>query len=230
MSLQRVKLFRVQANVDILKIYNKFVEYKYNDEDFGFYDTEFLEEGILFSSYTEKLEYNETTYDPYGNYLEEISYVNYKRVRFHIEKISNNVFLLALYDSPTGIKSFFDNVAKMFEYRIGFNPLFIDICKFMSVLKVNYGISTFGSGKLRVSRVTIDNNSKASIEISSIKDSFNALNILIGDKNYLIDKIISSFSLNGKVVNFELSKSGTVKVNEDDWKYLLEIIKTSMSD
>ncbi|OBS98399.1 hypothetical protein A9259_08040 [Vibrio cyclitrophicus] len=227
MSLQRVKLFRLQTKSSISEFKKVFSENEYFQQEFGFYNVD-VDEDVLYATYTEKQEHNEETYDPYGNYVSNVKYVNYKSIRFHIEKLSPNNYILALYEPPNATKSFFDNFADIFNYRVGFTPLNIDINKFVSMLSEVYSIPLVGTGKLKVSRVILNDNSKASIEISSIKDSFEALKNFLGDRTFNLDQISSSFYYEGSTIDFQLSKLGSVKVREEHKTLLISLIKVSL--
>ena len=202
MSLQRLKLILIQTRKTVPEVMQGFRNHPDGALNCNYHRISLDESNKLFVTYSEKLEFNEEAYDQLGNVIDEISYVTYRNVKFHIEVFDNQRLMMVVYDAPKSLKSFLDNFSSLFNFEVGFFTPELDINLFQQVLEVNTGTKLDNAGKVKASRIVLDKNSKAVIEITSIKNVFDSLDKLISSKNYYIDKLATSISISGYVVGF----------------------------
>ncbi|HAS6381090.1 TPA: hypothetical protein RQJ86_002187 [Vibrio vulnificus] len=228
MNLQRAKLFLVVSDINIVDIYNHLRVSDYNGSEYGFLNLSLLTGNRIHGTYVEKEDYSEDRFDPFGNYIETINFVNFKHIKFHIEHINEKKFLLVIYDPPRALKNFFDNLFELLQRKVGFRYVEFNLKKIIDDLEKQHGLMILDVGRIRVSGVIVDNVSKASIEISSVSNAFKSLSQLVEGQRYTIDKIVASLLVDDDVTNFEMSKTGTIKVDENRFNFILKAVSSSL--
>lgn len=231
MTLERLKILQVKTSINIHEMKGKFDDYTYKsqDQNFGFFSTNIDDNDTIKSNYTEKVVTSNETYDPYGNFLEEVSFISFKNITFHIEKLIGDKYLLIIHYPPKSLKSFLENLSSIFNFKIGFSNLEINLVEFKNNLEETYKSKLSGTSKVKVSRLIIDKSSRATIEVSSIKDALESLDYLVKEKNYQLDKLSSSINISGSTIDFEISKSCNLKIHEDNSRYILKSIKNTLT-
>ncbi|CAH8202156.1 conserved hypothetical protein [Vibrio aestuarianus] len=228
MSRQRLKLLLINSKKSVSEMLSKLRQQSDEQHDFTFHGVSLNESGALHATYSEKVEFSDETYDQFGNVIDEISYVTYRNISFHIEALDTNKLLMVIYNSPKSTKSFLDCFARLFDFQVGFSNPELNLKTFKGVLEGDLKAKLEGTGKVKVSRVVIDKAAKASIEITSIKDAFESLEKLIEGKEYKLDKLSSSIYVEGHTVDFELSKTCSLRVRDEHLEHILPSIKNTL--
>jgi CRISPR/Cas system type I-B associated protein Csh2 (Cas7 group RAMP superfamily) len=228
MSRQRLKLLLINSKKSISEMLSKLRQQSDEQHDFTFHGVSLSESGSLHATYSEKVEFSDETYDQFGNVIDEISYVTYRNISFHIEVLDTNKLLMVIYNSPKSMKSFLDCFTGLFDFQVGFSNPELNLKTFKGVLESDLNAKLEGTGKVKVSRVVIDKAAKASIEITSIKDAFESLEKLIEGKEYKLDKLSSSIYVDGHTVDFELSKLCSLRVRDEHLGCILPSIKSTL--
>lgn len=228
MSRQRLKLLLINSKKSVSEMLSKLRQQSDEQHDFTFHGVSLSESDELHATYSEKVEFSDETYDQFGNVIDEISYVTYRNISFHIEVLDTNKLLMVIYNSPKSTRSFLDCFARLFDFQVGFSNPELNLKTFKGVLESDLKAKLEGTGKVKVSRVVIDKAAKASIEITSIKDAFESLEKLIEGKEYKLDKLSSSVYVDGHTVDFELSKTCSLKVRDEYLGYILPSIKNTL--
>lgn len=228
MSRQRLKLLLINSKKSVSEILLKLRQQSDVQHDFTFHSVSLSESGELHATYSEKIELNDETYDQFGNVIDEISYVTYRNIVFHIEVLNVNKLLMVIYNSPKSIRTFLDYFSRLFDFQVGFSNPELNLKTFKVLLESDLKAKLEGTGKVKVSRVVIDKSAKASIEITSIKDAFESLDKLIEGKEYMLDKLSSSVYVDGSTIDFELSKICSLSVRNEHLSYILPSIKSTL--
>lgn len=230
MSRQRLKLLLISSKINLLDILSKLRKQSDADYDFTFHSVSFNDLGIIHATYSEKVELSDETYDQFGNVIDEISYVTYRNITFHIESIGRKDLLMVIYNPPKSIRSFLDSFVRLFEFQVGFSNPEINLRKFKDAIEREYKTKLQGTGKVKVSRVVIDEVAKATIEITSIKDAFEALDKLVEGREYKLDRISSSIHVERYTIDFELSKTCNLRIRDEYLDYVLPSIKETLTN
>ncbi|WP_155684984.1 hypothetical protein [Aliivibrio fischeri] len=228
MSRQRLKLLLINSKKNVPEILSKLRQQSDEQHDFTFHSVSLSESDALYATYSEKVEFSDEAYDQFGNVIDEISYVTYRNISFHVEVLDTNKLLMVIYNSPKSIRTFLDCFSRLFDFQVGFSNPELNLKLFKSVLESDLSAKLEGTGKVKVSRVVIDKAAKATIEITSIKDAFKSLEKLIEGKVYKLDKLSSSIYVDGQTVDFELSKTCSLTVRDGSLSYILPSIKNTL--
>lgn len=228
MSRQRLKLLLINSKKSVSEITSKLRQQSDEQHDFAFHGVSLNESGTLYATYSEQVEYSDETYDQFGNVIDEITYVSYRNISFHIEVLDTNKLLMVVYSPPKSTRTLLDCFSRLFDFQMGFSNPELNLKKFRSVLENKHDAKLEGTGKVKVSRIVVDKSSKATIEITSVKDAFESLEKLIDGKEYKLDRLSSSISVDGHTVDFELSKSCSLRVRDEFMSYIVPSIKDTL--
>ncbi|WP_305818471.1 hypothetical protein [Photobacterium leiognathi] len=228
MSRQRLKLLLINSKKSVSEMLSKLRQLSDEQHDFTFHGVSLSESETLHATYSEKVELNNETYDQFGNVIDEFSYVTYRNISFHIEVLDTNKLLMVIYNSPKSTRTFLDCFTRLFDFQVGFSNPELNLKTFKGVLESDLNSKLEGTGKVKVSRIVIDKAAKASIEITSIKDAFESLEKLIEGKEYNLDKLSSSIYVDGYTVDFELSKTCSLRIRDEHLGYILPSIKSTL--
>ena len=228
MSRQRLKILLINSKKSMSEMLSKLRQQSDELHDFAFHGVSLNEFNLLHATYSEKVEFSDETYDQFGNVIDEINYVTYRNIYFHIEALDTNRLMMVIYDSPKSTKNFISCFTKLFNYEVGFTTPEINLALFKKTLEHNLNAKLEGTGKIKASRIVIDKSSKASIEITSIKDAFESLNKLIDDKEYKLDRLSSSINIDGRTVDFEVSKACSLRLRDEYFDYVIPTLKETL--
>lgn len=228
MSYQRLKLLIINSKKGISEMLSMLKQQSDEQHEITFHGISLSESGALHAIYSEKVEFSDEAYDQFGNVIDEISYVTYRNISFHIEVLDTHKLLMVIYDSPKSVKTFLDSFSRLFGFQVGFSNPELNLKIFKGILEDDLNTKLEGTGKVKVSRVVIDKTAKASIEITSTRDAFDPLRKLIEDKEYKLDKLSSSIYVDGHTVDFELSRLCSLKVRGEHLYQILPSIKNTL--
>lgn len=228
MSRQRLKLLLINSKKSVSEILSKLKQQSDEQHDFTFHGISLNESYALHATYSEKVEFSDETYDQFGNVIDEISYVTYRNISFHIEVLDTHKLLMVIYNPPKSTRTFLDCFTRLFDFQVGFSNPELNLKVFKNVLESDLNTKLEGTGKVKVSRIVIDKVAKATIEITSIKDAFESLEKLIEGKEYKLDKLSSSIHIDGHTVDFELSKTCSLTARYENLGYVLPSIKNTL--
>lgn len=228
MSRQRLKLLQINSKKSISEILSKLRLRSDEQHDFEFHGVSLSETNSLYATYSEKVEFSDETYDQFGNVTDEVSYVTYSNINFHIEILDTNKLLMVIYNSPKSIKTLVDCFTRLFDFTVGFSTPELNLKTFRNTLENDLNVKLEGTGKVKVSRIVIDKAARATIEVTSIKDAFESLEKLIEGREYKLDKLSSSIRIDGHIVDFELTKSCSLKIRDEYLDYIWPSIKETL--
>lgn len=228
MSRQRLKMLLMNSKKDTFNILSDLKDTGYENNDFTFYGLSLNEDDTLYATYSERLEFHDEAYDQFGNIVDEISYVTYRNINFHIERLDTNKLLMVIYNPPSTIKTFIKNLSNKLDFQVGFSTPEINLKKFKDILECELQSKINCTEKVKVSQLTIDKTAKATIEITSTKDAFASLTQLIDNKEYKIDKLSSTININNISVAFEISKLCSLQIHAEYIKAIIPSIKNTL--
>lgn len=222
-NLIRIKWNRLKSNLTLSEIAFHIKSNKYSEEfGYGYSDVD-VSTDVLSATYTEAKLNKQTSIDPLGNENEQ-EFITYESIQFSISKLIGRLYLLTVYNPPKSIKALTERLSADSGYKIGFGIVDIKLSEYLDSLREKYDLNLFSIKKMKVSNLIVNDNSKATVEIISKKNAFDDVKDLIGDKAYSLDKVKAAGYVLGNRCEFEMSKNGSVCVNESMVKYLTETI------
>ncbi|WP_426785280.1 hypothetical protein ACP3TB_17160 [Rahnella variigena] len=206
---EKVKWNRLKTSLKFEELIGYLKSTPYTDQlGYGYSSLE-LRDDFLSTVYTEKLNRIETSVDPLGNEINQ-ELVEYNSVNFSITKITQNLYLFSIINPPKSVKKFTDRFCRDLDYNVGFSAVNIDIFKYIDFMFTSSEVSLISIKKVKISNFKVNENAKATIEVTSKNNALDDLNILAKNTSYVIDKLKISCALNGERSDLEVSKNGTL--------------------
>lgn len=228
MTLQRIKWYRLKTKFSLNELTDLLNSNAYSDvRTLGFVNIEkdFDTITAVFTEFNKKVIELE---DPFGNLVtNEIKDFNY--IDFSLRLIEDDLYVLSFIEAPKSIKSFINYLSSILEFHLTISQLEIDILKFIEMFKVHHSVNKIDTNKIRLTGVIVNENSKASIELISKTNALDDIDSLINNRNYRLEKIRSVCFVSDEKIKFELSRSGSLSVDEHSRRLFDDILKLYLS-
>lgn len=222
-NLIRVKWNRLKSNLTLDEIASHIKNNEYSENTgYGYSDYKINKE-VISAKYTEARINIQTSVDPLGNEREQ-EFITYESIEFSISKLTNRLYLLSLYNPPKSIRTLTDRLSMDSDYKIGFSLVDIRLPEYIKALHEKHEMNLINIKKAKISSLVINENAKASIEITSKKNALEDIKSMIHEKTYSLDKIKASGHHLGATYEFEISKNGTLCATEEIIGYFTDTI------
>lgn len=222
-SLIRVKWNRLKSNLTLGDIASYVKSNKYSEElGYGYSDIE-ISDDFFSATYTETKINTQTSIDPLGNENEQ-EFISYESIDFSISKLTGRLYLLSIYNPPKSIKSLTGRLSTDSGYRIGFSVVDIKLSEYFKELSEKHDFNIVKIKRIKISSLIVNENSKASIDITSKNNALEDIKEIINDKNYSLDKVKASGFIFGGIHEFEISKSGALCTSNSLVEYFTSTI------
>lgn len=220
---ERVKWNRLRTSLSLSELTDYFSRSAYSDDKGYGYSAFEVDRHSIRAIYTEKNTVENTTVDPLGNEFTQVV-TEYISMRFSLISLSTRLYLLCIYNPPKSIKNFTDKISSDLNYRIGLSSVDIDLNEFYQTLKRKTEISLLKLRKVKVSSLVINDNAKASIEVSSRKNAIDDLYELTRERKFKIDKMKINCLIDGNQSEFEISKVGSLVGHSDQVSFYTGLV------
>ncbi|HCM6457409.1 TPA: hypothetical protein N3001_002953 [Klebsiella aerogenes] len=222
---RRVKFIRIKTKknlndfVDFFRLKNFSV-----DSEYGFLDIDYQNNEIK-TTYVEMERIHQDYLDPLGERYEQ-TFINYNIFEFSIITMEKDIHLLSIINPPKSIKKFIDRLSSSFSYEVTFSMVELRLNEIINRLTINENIRLLKINKLKASGLKLNDTSTACIDIVSKGNAVQEIDDYAKGSMYTIDKIKGQMYFNDQKVSFEMSKSGLLSVNNEnfDIKDLTDII------
>jgi hypothetical protein len=195
----------------------------------GFVGISISKDNRISATYTEcKKTYTEV-HDPFGNITEQ-EFVAYTYLDFSIEHLKDGLLLLSVYAPPQSLKSLTSKLGEILNYAVAISSLKLEINSFLSIFKNKYHATSIQVEKLKISGLVLNKSSKANIEITSSSDASNEIANFTQNRHHTLDKVRAIALHSGEAIKFELSKTGSITLQEDYNPLFTKIIKDYISE
>ncbi|AIR86015.1 hypothetical protein [Pantoea rwandensis] len=221
----RVKYNRLKSNLSIDEMFLLIKSHPYSQSQGHGYSNTSLKNDKILSTYTEEKININFSVDPYGNENSQ-ELLTYESFEFSISKITNKLYLLCIINPPKSLRPLTDKLSSISKYKIGFGLVDIQIDEYIKVLHSNYHLNLINIKKVKISSLVINDNAKASIEITSKKNAISDIESIINNRGYSLDKVKASGFLLEEKCEFELSRSGSLCTAEN----LIPFFDTTISE
>ncbi|EOC1346525.1 hypothetical protein ACI093_001578 [Cronobacter turicensis] len=205
-SSEKIKWSRVRTSLSLEDLSRYLKNGSVNESGRGYSDVE-VGNGFCTAVYNERIHNSIVSLDYYGNEFEQ-EVIEFYSVRFEIIHLVGNAFVLSLINPPKTLKPFIDFLTEGLNYKVGISGVELDVRLFLEQLASNEQVSLLKVKKVKVNSVIISDAAKATIEMTSSKNAIDELSILLGQKDFSVDKIKISCLINNSQTEMELSKNG----------------------
>ncbi|MGE8070125.1 hypothetical protein [Serratia ureilytica] len=222
-NLVRVKWNRMKSSLSIEEITSHIINNMYS-ESTGYGYSEFkTQDDIISARYTEAKVNVQTSIDPLGNESEQ-EFISYESIEFSMYKLTNRLYLLSIYNPPKSVRSLTDRLSMDSNYQITFSLVDIRLSEYITKLREHHNMSLVNIKKAKISNLVINDNAKASIEITSKHNALDDIKSIINEKTYTLDKIKATGHIFNSACDFEISKNGILSAKEEMVSYFTETV------
>jgi hypothetical protein len=182
-----------------------------------------VRETSIAARYIEKLTYQETITDPFGN-EEMFNYVTYRQVAFNLFTDFPNI---ELWDAPRGIQTYLSKLLELSDFSLSVNPLQVKLMDWVEALNTQIAKKLI-IDSLQVSGLELEEGVNAKVLVQGDKDVREALNRLTKNKRYILEKLQIKVPFDGKITPIYLANNGTAKIPEEIADDILPLLRISL--
>lgn len=213
---RRVKLIRIKTRKSLNDFHELFRSKTFStNSEYGFLDFDHQHDEIK-STYVEMEKIHQNYVDPLGERHEQ-TIINYNIFEFSIATLEKGVHLLSICNPPKSIKKFIDRLSSSFEYEVTFSMIDLHLNEVINKLSSNKKIQLLKINKLKASGLKLNDSSTACIDITSKGNAIKEIEDYSSGSKYIIDKVKGQMYYNDQKISFEMSKSGLITVNSEEF-------------
>lgn len=223
--MHRVRWFEVDWNSKYNTVIDAILADQYNEEkDYGFKAYK-RRDGLLHASYIYKHMIEEKVENPLTHESTIYQKVLYEQTDF---VLINNQFGIELINPTKSVQRLLNIFASKANFNIIIKPLNLDLAKLLQILKTEF--DSFVIHQIECKDIYIKQNTLMKLSaINKRSDVSCDVEEFLKDKHYTIDKIKCNFVLGSLSSSFELTDTGSLKTNKNNFEVLLPIIKNAIS-
>ncbi|AYW21711.1 MULTISPECIES: hypothetical protein [Klebsiella/Raoultella group] len=222
---RRVKLIRIKTRKSLDDFSVLFHKKGFSvGSEYGFLDVNSQSNEIK-STYVEMEKIHQDYIDPLGERYEQ-TFVSYNVFEFSITTLDKGIYLLSICNPPKSIKKFIERLSSYFEYEVTFSMVVLNLNEIIHKLLSNERIQLLHINKLKASGLKLNDTSTACIDIISKGNAVKEVETYANGSKYTIDKIKGQMYYDEQKISFEMSKSGLISINNEDFNFneLISII------
>lgn len=214
MPVVKTKWIKITLTMPINELGNLLMPIKYEDNlGYGF-DVIEISDSSIEVQYTEKNTYSEKIISPTGG-EETISFDRYTIFNFSVYKFRQNVAFLKIESPPSSLKKFIGYLSNTTSKGVFIINNFLDIEGASKEIKNKWLVKNFKIKKIAIGNIKISKSSTSKMEISSEYDALEDFLKKFKEKNYKLNRIKISFSIDGMLGNIEMARTGMICIDED---------------
>jgi hypothetical protein len=170
--------------------------------------------------YIEKLTYQETIPDPFGQEL-TFERVTYRQVQFILYREFPQ---LELRDVPRGTLAFMSKLLQLCDFDLTSTSFSVDVMRWVDSIARTIG-SAVTMDMMQLSEITIGPNVTGTMVLKSDRDVRDSLKSVIGSRPYTVEKVRLKWNDSTHAITIHLSNTGSAKVDSIDADLLADLRK-----
>lgn len=175
--------------------------------------------------YIEKLSYQESVKDPFGN-EEHYDRIIYRQIAFNLLSKYPNIELI---DAPRSTNAYISKLLELSDFSLSINALQVNLLdwidRFQSHIKNNVVIDL-----LQIAGIELEHGVIARILIQGDKDVRNALNRFISNKKYILEKVQFKIPDGRRTLSMHLANNGCAKIPDEVFEDYLPMLRISLPE
>lgn len=174
--------------------------------------------------YVEKLSYQETVTDPFGNEL-VFDRVGYRKIEFTLFSEFPNI---ELRDAHRSTREFVSKLLELCNFSVTVEPITIDLLRWADEFQRAFEEKSI-IDSLQVSGLELESGVHTKVLLKGDKDVRAALEQLSPKRKFELEKIQVKVRVGQQTVPIHMSNSGASRIPEDHWNDLLPILRLSLA-
>lgn len=223
--MRRVRWLGARWPVSMRTLASRMKEQLFTIESFDGFVIHRVREHSIEGDYVEKLSYQETVTDPFGN--ETIfDRVRYRRIEFTLFSEFPNI---ELRDAHRSTREFVSKLLELCSFSLSIEPVAVNLLRWADDFQRALGEKTV-IDSVQVSGLELEAGVYGKVLLKGDRDVRDALDHLSQKRKFELEKIQVKARIGQQVVPIHLSGSGSARIPVDHWNDLLPMLRTSLAN
>jgi len=221
--MRRVRWLGAEWSVPMRTLASRMKAQLFTSESFDGFVIHRVRDNSIEAEYVEKLTYQETVTDPFGNET-VFDRIGYRRIEFTLFSEFPNI---ELHDAHRSTREFVSKLLELCSFSVIVEPVAADLLCWANDFQRNLGEKTV-IDSVQVSGLELEAGIYAKVLLKGDKDVTAALENLSLNRKFELDKVQVKVRVGQKAFPIQMSNSGTARIPEDQWRELLPMLRSSL--
>jgi hypothetical protein len=195
----------------------------FTQESYDGFIVERVRDTFIEARYIQKLSYQETITDPFGN-NEVFDRVEYRQVAFNLFADFPNIELL---DAPRSIHSYISKLLELSNFSLSVNYLQVNLLDWVKLFQGQLE-KTIVINSIQIAGLEVEQGISAKVLLRGDRDVRIALGQFAKDRQYILEKLQLKVQFDRDIVPIHLTNNGTAKIPEDFLDDFLPMLRISL--
>lgn len=218
--MNRVRWLSAQWPASMRSIGNKMKSMPFTENSIDGFSIERIREDFIEGRFIEKYAYQEVNSDPFGN-EEILERIGYRSTDFTLYAQFPHI---EIRNGQRSIKEFINRLLEACNFNLVVSPVSVDLLDWVAKFQKSIDQKTTVDS-LQVSNVEFEGGILGKILLKGDKDVREAVTHIVGDKNYIIEKLQMKIMLDNLRVSIHLANNGSVRIPSDHSMRLLPLLR-----
>lgn len=220
--MSRVRWLRAQWPASMRTIGNRLKEMPFTEESIDGFTIERIRDDYVEGRFIEKLVYEETLSDPFGN-EDTVERTTYRSTAF---TLFSTFPYIELRNGQRSIKEFVNQLLQACDFNLVVSPITLNLLEWVDTFQTRVGTKVIVDS-LQASGIELEGGITGKILLKGERDVREAVKGIVGVKRYTLEKIQVKLNFNGKTLCLHLANNGTAKLPLDCNEDLLPLLRQS---
>lgn len=222
--MRRVRWLGAEWPVSMRTLASRMKVQCFTAESFDGFVIHRVRDNSIEGEYVEKLNYQETVTDPFGNET-VFDRVRYRRIEFTLFSEFPNI---ELRDAHRSTREFISKLLELCSFSVTVEPITAELLRWADDFQQAIGEKTV-IDSVQVSGLELEAGVHAKVLLKGSKDVRAALEHLSQKRKFELEKVQVKVRAGQLVFPIHLSDSGTARIPEDQWNDLLPMLRSSLA-
>ncbi len=225
MSLQKIKWMIAETPKSLSEITELLQKSPYDDDKkSGFLNLKFTGPNRITAMFSECKQTTAREMDPFGNMTKQ-QIISYSYINFSVDEVAKNILLISIFSTNTPTTTFCNRLGELLGKPITSNQFQIDLPVFLQIFKECCHITSVKIEKLKISDLMFNQNSRATIEMTSNRDAYEDIVCLTHNRHYQLDWVKAKAIYHNCPICFEIGKSARAQFDDQHTGLFISLIK-----
>jgi hypothetical protein len=223
--MKRIRWLSAQWPVSLRTIASKMKANAFTQNSFNGFLVERVRDTSIEARYIEKLTYQETLTDPFGN-EEILDRVTYRQIEFGLFADFPNI---ELWDSPRSTQSFVSRLLELSDFSLSVSHLQVNLLDWTEAFQGQVKRPII-IDSLQIAGLELEKGVSAKMLVKGDKDVREALDHFTEGKPYILEKLQFRVQLDRSVASIHLASNGSAKMPVEFVRDFLPSLRQSLPE
>lgn len=221
--MKRIRWLYAQWPTSMRTIGNKMKSMPFTEDSIDGFAIERIREEFIAGRFIEKYAYEEINSDPFG-IDQVVERTGYRSTEFILYRQFPHIEIL---DGQRSIKDFVNRLLETCNFNLAIAPVAVNLLDWIAAFQIQTD-QKLTVDSLQVSSVELEKGIVAKILLKGDRDVREAIDRVVKDKKYVLEKLQVKMYLSGTRVTVHLANNGCVKVPIDHVAELLPLLRATI--